>query len=160
VPRFHPVDIHVGARLRQRRSLVGLSQTKLSESVGLSFRQIKKYERGINRISSSRLYEFAWVLAVPISYFFDEMPARALSGRPLSGYRRKGFRQAVSTFKQKKDLLSKRETLELVRAYEKIDEERVRDSIFEERVRDSIFAAVKALGESGHAKLLTSRRKR
>ena len=93
----------------------------------------------------------AWVLAVPISYFFDEMPARALSGRPLSGYRRKGFWQAVSTFKQKKDLLSKRETLELVRAYEKIDEE---------RVRDSIFAAVKALGESGHAKLLTSRRKR
>ena len=149
MPRFHPVDIHVGARLRQRRSLVGLSQTKLSESVGLSFRQIKKYERGINRISSSRLYEFAWVLAVPISYFFDEMPARALSGRPLSGYRRKGFRQAVS--KQKKDLLSKRETIELVRAYEKIDEE---------RVRDSIFAAVKTLGESGHAKLLTSRRKR
>ena len=149
MPRFHPVDIHVGARLRQRRSLVGLSQTKLSESVGLSFRQIKKYERGINRISSSRLYEFAWVLAVPISYFFDEMPARALSGRPLSGYRRKGFRQAVS--KQKEDLLSKRETLELVRAYEKIDEE---------RVRDSIFAAVKTLGESGHAKLLTSRRKR
>ena len=89
MPRFHPVDIHVGARLRQRRNLVGLSQTKLSESVGLTFQQIQKYERGTNRISSSRLYEFAKVLAVPVSYFFDEMPANAFSGRPLSGHGRK-----------------------------------------------------------------------
>jgi transcriptional regulator with XRE-family HTH domain len=151
VPRFHPVDIHVGARLRQRRNLVGLSQTKFSESVGLTYQQILKYERGTNRISSSRLYEFAKVLAVPVSYFFDEMPSKALSGRPLSGHGRKGFGEAGSPFKQEKDPLSKRETLELVRAYNKIDKE---------RVRDSIFAAVKALGESGHAKLLASRRKR
>ena len=89
MPRFHPVDIHVGARLRERRNLVGLSQSKLSESVGLTFQQIQKYERGTNRISSSRLYEFAKVLAVPVSYFFDEMPSKALSGRPLSGQGRK-----------------------------------------------------------------------
>jgi transcriptional regulator with XRE-family HTH domain len=151
VPRFHPVDTHVGARLRQRRNLVGLSQTKLSESVGLTFQQIQKYERGANRISSSRLYEFAKVLAVPVSYFFDEMPSNALSGRPLSGHGRKGFGEAGSPFKQEKDPLSKRETLELVRAYNKIDKE---------RVRDSIFAAVKALGESDHAKLFGGRRKR
>jgi transcriptional regulator with XRE-family HTH domain len=92
VPRFHPVDIHVGARLRQRRNLVGLSQTKLSESVGLTFQQIQKYERGTNRISSSRLYEFAKVLAVPVSYFFDEMPSNAFSGRPLSDHGRKAYR--------------------------------------------------------------------
>jgi transcriptional regulator with XRE-family HTH domain len=128
-----------------------LSQTKLSKSVGLTFQQIQKYERGTNRISSSRLYEFAKVLAVPVSYFFDEMPARALSSRPPSGHGRKGFGEAGSPFKQEKDPLSKRETLELVRAYNKIDKE---------RVRDSIFAAVKALGESGHAKLLGGRRKR
>jgi transcriptional regulator with XRE-family HTH domain len=143
VPRFHPVDIHVGARLRQRRTIVGLSQTKLSESVGLTFQQIQKYERGTNRISSSRLYEFARVLAVPVSYFFDEMPSKALSGRPLSGHGRKGFGEAGSPFMQEKDPLSKRKALELVRAYDKIDEE---------RVRDSIFAAVKALGKSGHPK--------
>jgi transcriptional regulator with XRE-family HTH domain len=151
MPRFHPVDIHVGARLRQRRNLVGLSQIKLSESVGLTFQQIQKYERGTNRISSSRLYEFAKVLAVPVSYFFDEMPSNALSGRPLLGHGRKGFGEASSPFKQEKDPLSKRETLELVRAYNKIDKE---------RVRDSIFAAVKALGESGHAKLLRDRSRR
>jgi transcriptional regulator with XRE-family HTH domain len=67
VPSLHPVDIHVGVRLRQRRNLVGLSQTKLSDSVGLTFQQIQKYENGTNRISSSRLYEFAKVLNVPVS---------------------------------------------------------------------------------------------
>ena len=151
MPRFHPVDIHVGARLRQRRHLVGLSQSKLSESVGLTFQQIQKYERGTNRISSSRLYEFAKVLAVPVSYFFDEMPSNALSGRPMSDRGRKGFGEAGTPFEKEKDPLIKRETLELVRAYDKIDEG---------RVRHSIFATVKALGESGHAKLLASRHKR
>ena len=107
MPRFHPVDIHVGARLRQRRHLVGLSQSKLGESVGLTFQQIQKYERGTNRISSSRLYEFAKVLAVPVSYFFDEMPANAFSGRPLSGHGRKASGEAGSPFEQEKDPLSK-----------------------------------------------------
>jgi transcriptional regulator with XRE-family HTH domain len=151
VRRLHPVDIHVGARLRRRRTLVGLSQTKLSESVGLTFQQIQKYERGTNRISSSRLYEFARVLAVPVSYFFDEMPARALSSRPLSSHGRKGFGEAGSPFEKKKDPLIERKTLELVRAYDKIGEE---------RVRDSIFATVKALGEASHSKFLVGRHKR
>jgi transcriptional regulator with XRE-family HTH domain len=151
VRRLHPVDIHVGARLRQRRTIVGLSQTKLSESVGLTFQQIQKYERGTNRISSSRLYEFARVLAVPVSYFFDEMGARTLSSRPLSGHGRKGFGKAGSPFETEKDLPIRRKTLELVWAYDKISEE---------RVRGAIFAAVKALGEFDHAKHLAGRRKR
>jgi transcriptional regulator with XRE-family HTH domain len=71
-----------------------LSQTKLSESVGLTFQQIQKYERGTNRISSSRLYEFAKVLDVPVSYFFDEMPSNALRGRPVTARGRKGFGEA------------------------------------------------------------------
>ena len=149
--RSHPVDVHVGARMRQRRTLLGMSQEKLGTAVGLTFQQIQKYERGSNRIGSSRLFEFAKVLDVPVSYFFDEMPSNALSGRPMSGRGRKGFGEAGTPFEQEKDPLIKRETLELVRAYDKIDEE---------RVRHSIFATVKALGESGHAKLLASRRKR
>jgi transcriptional regulator with XRE-family HTH domain len=137
--------------MRQRRSLIGLSQSQLSECVGLTFQQIQKYERGANRISSSRLYEFAKALDVPVSYFFDEIPSNALSGRPLSGRGRKGFGEDGTPFEKEKDPLIRRETLELVRAYDKIDEE---------RVRHSIFATVKALGESGHAKLLAGRRKR
>ena len=86
-----------------------------------------------------------------MSYFFDEMPSNALSGRPMSGRGRNGFSEAGTPFDQEKDPLSKRETLELVRAYDKIGEE---------RVRNSIFATVKALGESSHAKHLAGRRKR
>src|SRR5207344_3086974 len=71
--RSHPVDVHVGARMRQRRTLLGMSQEKLGTAVGLTFQQIQKYERGSNRIGSSRLFEFAKVLDVPVSYFFDEM---------------------------------------------------------------------------------------
>jgi transcriptional regulator with XRE-family HTH domain len=151
VARFHPVDIHVGAQLRQRRNIVGLNRAKLSESVGLTLQQIQKYERGTNRISASRLYEFAKVLNVPVSYFFDEMPSNALSGRPMSGRGRKSFGEAGTPFEKEKDPLIKRETIELVRAYEKIEEG---------RLRHSIVATVKALGEAGHAKILVGRRRR
>ena len=81
----HAVDVHVGRRLRQRRTLLGMSQTKLGEAVGLTFQQIQKYERGSNRMGSSRLFEFAKVLDVPVPYFFDEMPTNALAGRPMWG---------------------------------------------------------------------------
>jgi len=117
--------------MRQRRTLLGMSQEKLGTAVGLTFQQIQKYERGSNRIGSSRLYEFAKVLDVPVSYFFDEMPSNALSGRPMSGRGRKGFGEAGTPFEQEKDPLIKRETLELVRAYYKIREARVRKRLFE-----------------------------
>ena len=151
MPRFHPVDIHVGIRMRQRRKLVGMSRSQFCEFVGLSIQQIHRYEHGTNRISSSRLYEFAKVLDVSVSYLFDEMPSNALSGRPMSGRGRNGYGEAGTPFEKEKDPLIKRETLELVRAYDKIDEE---------RVRHSIFATVKALGEVSHAKLFASRRQR
>ena len=117
----------------------------MGDAVGLTFQQIQKYERGSNRIGSSRLYEFAKVLDVPVSYFFDEMPSNALSGRPMSGRGRKGFGEAGTPFEQEKDPLIKRETLELVRAYYKIREGRVRKRIFE---------MVKAVGAASHAEVL------
>ena len=126
----HAVDVHVGKRLRQRRTLLGMSQTKVGTAVDLTFQQIQKYERGSNRISSSQLFEFAKVLDVPVSYFFDEMPANALDGRPMSGRGRKGFSENVTPFEPKeKDPLIKRETLELVRAYYKIRVASVRDGV-------------------------------
>ena len=144
------VDVHVGSRMRQRRTLLGMSQSKVGDAVGLTFQQIQKYERGSNRISSSRLYEFAKVLDVPVSYFFDEMPSNALSGRPMSGRGRKGFGEAGTPFEQEKDPLIKRETLELVRAYYKIREGRVRKRIFE---------MVKAVGAASHAEVLGGRKR-
>ena len=74
----NPVDVRVGARLRLRRNMLGLSQEKLGELIGLTFQQIQKYERGANRIGASRLYELSRVLDVPVSFFFDDTdPVRA-----------------------------------------------------------------------------------
>lgn len=68
-----PVDIHVGLRLRMRRSILGISQDKLAKSVGLTFQQIQKYERGTNRVSAGRLYQFAKLLDVPVIYFYEQL---------------------------------------------------------------------------------------
>ncbi len=127
-----PVDVHVGARLRIRRTLLGLSQTALAEALGLTFQQVQKYERGANRMGSSRLYDVARILAVPIKYFFDDMPAAVAASSPtLVGGRAK---QPPS---YEPDPMAKRETLELVRAYYKISNPHVRNRLYE---------MVKALG--------------
>jgi transcriptional regulator with XRE-family HTH domain len=68
------IDIHVGRRIRMRRKLLGLSQSELADGLGLTFQQVQKYERGVNRLSASRLYQVARFLKTPISYYFDGLP--------------------------------------------------------------------------------------
>ena len=121
------VDAHVGGRLRERRILLGLSQTRLGESLGLSFQQIQKYERGIDRISVGRLVHLAHVLEVPITYFFDEL------SEPGDGGGSGGLALAVAkagTGETAEDPMSKRETLELVRAYYQIEQPELRKHVF------------------------------
>jgi transcriptional regulator with XRE-family HTH domain len=120
----HPVDVHVGKKVRQRRTLLGMSQEKLGAAVGLTFQQIQKYERGTNRIGSSRLYELSQVLDVPVSYFFED-----LEGVPTR-VKSKGLSEAPQSF-DGPDPMTKRETLEMVRAYYKITDPRVRKRVFE-----------------------------
>src|SRR3954454_9057216 len=72
--RPSPIDVHVGSRIRLRRTLLGMSQERLGESLGLTFQQVQKYERGVNRVGASRLFDLSRVLDVPISFFFDDMP--------------------------------------------------------------------------------------
>ena len=79
----HPIDIQVGHRVRERRTLLGLSQSHLAEQVGLTFQQIQKYERGTNRISASRLWQLSEVLGVPISWFFEDPDGGASSGEAI-----------------------------------------------------------------------------
>src|SRR5688500_6970058 len=69
----NPVDVHVGSRARLRRTLLGMSQEKLGEAIGLTFQQVQKYERGANRIGASRLWDLSRVLDCPMSFFFEEM---------------------------------------------------------------------------------------
>ena len=121
------VDAHVGGRLRERRILLGLSQTRLGESLGLSFQQIQKYERGIDRISVGRLVHLAHVLEVPITYFFDELsePGDTAGAAGLGmGIGKPGAAEAAE------DPMSNRETLELVRAYYQIEPPELRKHIF------------------------------
>ena len=125
----NPIDVHVGRRIRQRRTLLGMSQEKLAEAIGLTFQQVQKYERGSNRVSSSRLFDLTHVLDVPMSYFFDEMAAGVADKSPsrLMGVSASKMQKVTAEF----DPLAKRETLELVRAYYKIAEPRVRKRVFE-----------------------------
>ncbi|MDG1438385.1 MAG: helix-turn-helix domain-containing protein [Emcibacteraceae bacterium] len=126
-----PVDIHVGARVRLRRTLLGISQEKLGKALGLTFQQVQKYERGANRIGSSRLFQLSRILDVPVSFFFDEMTTDTT--KKADGMA-EGNKQVFEV-----DKLSRRETLELVRAYYKITDPTVRKKIFE---------MVKAVGNS------------
>ena len=79
----NPIDIHVGARVRLRRTLLGMSQEKLGDAIGLTFQQVQKYERGANRIGASRLFDLSRVLDVPVSFFFDDMSADTAKQRTL-----------------------------------------------------------------------------
>ncbi len=118
----NPVDIHVGSRIRLRRTLLGMSQEKLGKAIGLTFQQVQKYERGTNRVGSSRLYQLAKVLNVPVSFFFDDMSPEVAGGPPV-------FRDEKTDFDD--NPLTKRETLELVRAYHRISSAAVRKRVFE-----------------------------
>src|SRR5512134_1770628 len=123
----NPVDVHVGGRVRLRRTLLGLSQEKLGEAVGLTFQQIQKYERGANRIGASRLFEFSRILDVPVSFFFDDMDDRA---RVAQGDEVLGLADQPQA-PLEPDPLTRRETLELVRAYYRITDPQVRKRLFE-----------------------------
>jgi transcriptional regulator with XRE-family HTH domain len=122
----NPVDVHVGSRVRLRRTLLGMSQEKLGEAIGLTFQQVQKYERGANRVGASRLFDLSRVLDVPVGFFFDEMPDDVAASSPAQ---RPGNKQPPP--EQSLDPMVKRETLELVRAYYKIDEPSVRKRLFE-----------------------------
>ena len=130
----NPIDVHVGKRLRLRRTLLGMSQERLGELLGLTFQQVQKYERGVNRIGSSRLFELGQILDVPISFFFDDLPETvAGAGGGLSGYATPGLAEERTAFDHEDDALplDKRETLELVRAYYRIGDPAVRKRLFE-----------------------------
>ena len=77
----NPIDIHVGSRIRLRRTMLGMSQEKLGESLGITFQQIQKYEKGTNRVGASRLQNIASILNVPVSFFFDDAPASTRRSR-------------------------------------------------------------------------------
>lgn len=113
--RPHQIDIHVGNRLRSRRLVLGLSQEKLGEHLGITFQQIQKYEKGTNRISASKLQAAAGVLSVPISFFFEDQQVSAPDGLVQA--------DEIGTF------LISRDGVTLNRAFTSIKDKRVRQTI-------------------------------
>jgi transcriptional regulator with XRE-family HTH domain len=125
VRRPNPMDVHVGSRVRLRRILLGMSQEKLGERLGLTFQQIQKYEKGVNRIGASRLFDMSRVLGVPVQFFYDEAPvAERLLEMPM------GFADAPSDG-YLGEFLNSREGIELNRAFVRITDPKVRRSVIE-----------------------------
>ncbi len=110
----HPVDIHVGKRVRHRRWMLGVTQQQLGDKVGIKFQQIQKYETGMNRVSASRLWDIAEALDVPVSFFFEGFSKEESDVETEA--------QPVEDQGQQGDLLSDKEALDLVRSYYAIPE--------------------------------------
>ena len=100
----HPVDAHVGKRVRHRRWMVGMTQQQLADRVGIKFQQIQKYETGMNRVSASRLWDIAEALSVPVSFFFE------------------GLNEDGTAIAKSGDMLADKEAMDLVRSYYAIPE--------------------------------------
>jgi len=118
----NPVDTHVGSRVRLRRMLLGMSQERLGDSMGLTFQQVQKYEKGVNRIGASRLYQISKILDVPVQFFFEEAPHIG-DGSPARGIAEADSEAFILEF------LNSREGLELNRAFVKIGDAKVRKSV-------------------------------
>jgi transcriptional regulator with XRE-family HTH domain len=121
----NPVDAHVGHRVRLRRMLIGMSQERLGELLGLTFQQVQKYEKGINRIGAGRLYEVAGILGVPVAFFYEDVDNNALDARPRQNGEPPPVMEFLSSpeglqlslaFMRIKDVKVKRRILDLVRS--------------------------------------------
>ena len=141
----NPVDVHVGNRIRLRRTLLGMSQERLGNALGLTFQQVQKYERGRNRVGASRLYDLACVLDVPVAFFFVGLPdpVGSMDARPVGpeGVSEPGVQltEAMAaadtppsaTATGDLSLFSRRETIELVRAYYGIEDSSTRRRVLD-----------------------------
>ena len=118
----NPTDIHVGGRIRMRRNILGMSQEKLGESLGITFQQIQKYEKGTNRVGASRLQAIASILDVPVAFFFAEVPGQ---DSPLDGLSDSDGARFVI------DFVNSGEGLQLNRAFARIADAKVRRKVVE-----------------------------
>lgn len=118
----NPIDVHVGSRIRLRRTMLGMSQEKLGESLGITFQQVQKYEKGTNRVGASRLQNIANMLNVPVSFFFEDAPGE-------DNMAADGMAESSTSFVV--NFLSSSEGLQLNRAFVKIQDAKVRRRIID-----------------------------
>ncbi|MFE0013534.1 helix-turn-helix domain-containing protein [Mesorhizobium sp. NPDC059054] len=119
----NPIDTHVGSRIRLRRNMLGMSQEKLGENLGITFQQIQKYEKGTNRVGASRLQAIASIMSVPVSFFFEDAPGQ--DGIPRGGFAEDNAMALAAEF------CSTPEGLQLNRAFVKVADPKVRRRIID-----------------------------
>ena len=127
IRKSSPIDLHVGTRVRQRRVLLGMTQTMLADTMGMSFQQVQKYEWGTNRISASRLFEMSQMFDVPVEHFFDDMPPEVVASSPA--VKKRGKAKKLPSCEP--ELMGAQETMRLVRSYYKIEDADVRKQVYE-----------------------------
>lgn len=121
--RANPIDAHVGSRVRMRRMLLGMSQEKLGELLGLTFQQVQKYEKGVNRIGASRLFDLAHLLGVPVQFFYEDAPSGGTDVLARAGFAERPTETYVV------DFLGSRDGLELNKAFVRIEDPNTRRAI-------------------------------
>jgi transcriptional regulator with XRE-family HTH domain len=121
--RANSIDVHVGGRVRLRRMVLGMSQEKLGEQLGLTFQQVQKYEKGVNRIGAGRLFDLSHVLGVPIQFFYEDAPAYQTESAGHGGFSERSTENDIV------DFLATREGLELNRAFVRIADPKSRRAI-------------------------------
>ena len=123
----NPVDVHVGQRIRLRRKVLGLSQEKIASALGLTFQQVQKYEKGMNRVGASRLWDMSKVLNVPVNFFFEEMSFSTDENSPASIC---GGKKLIAE-KPAVDPMDKKENIELIRNFNKIKNKKLKDAFYQ-----------------------------
>ena len=130
----NPIDVHVGNRIRLRRTLLGLSQEKLASLLGLTFQQVQKYERGMNRVGASRLWDISRVLEVPVNFFYEDMNKDIASQSPRMFSLADGQAEYLKEEDEaiyEADPMQREETIELVKAYYKIPNRKAAKHMFD-----------------------------
>ncbi len=129
----NPIDVHVGNRIRLRRTLLGLSQEKLASLLGLTFQQVQKYERGMNRVGASRLWDIGKVLEVPIGFFYEDMDKEVANQSPRMFSIPDSMPTELAEDNENVDLdpMHRQETIELVKAYYKIGNRKAAKHMFD-----------------------------
>ena len=125
----NPIDLHVGSRVRMRRSLLGMSQERLAAELGVTFQQVQKYERGSNRIGASRLWDLAQVLGVSVDFFYQDIDANVSDQSPRKIYAKPQFSEEVCEFDM--DTLLRRDVSTLLRAYTKISDPKLQKNVLD-----------------------------
>lgn len=126
---LNPIDQHVGLRLKMRRSFLGISQNKIGEMIGITFQQVQKYEKGLNRIGSSRLYEFSKILMVPVSYFFEGLEEKSLTTSILNDNSESYSCSGNTSTELLENTVKEKEILQLIKFYTRIKDENTRKSV-------------------------------